>query len=91
MLVQHVKTRGPVTGGAVQLQQLGDKSSQLLNQNIRRIGFSHKAWDILTLGHPNASLAVPLRADFVNARWGRFLHRPLYHGLPWLPRSLSVT
>lgn len=35
VLVQHVKTRGPVAGGTVQLQQLGDKSSQFLNKNIR--------------------------------------------------------
>lgn len=77
MLVHHVKTRRPVAWGAVQLQQLGVKSSQLLNQTIRGIGFSNQAWDIPALGHPDTGLAVPLCLDFVNAVWDRFLHGSL--------------
>ena len=35
VLVQYVETRGPVAGDTVQLEQLGDKGFQLLNQDIR--------------------------------------------------------
>jgi hypothetical protein len=61
-----MKTRGPIADGTVQLQQLGDKGSQFLNQKLRRVGFSNKAWYVVALGNPYASFAVPLRPDLID-------------------------
>jgi hypothetical protein len=65
---------------AVQLQQLGDKGPQFVNQSIRGIGLSNKAGNIRALGHPDTSLAVPLRPYFVNARWCNVPHREILSG-----------
>ncbi len=69
VLVQHMEARSPAADGAIQFQQLGDKRSQFLNQNLGRIGLGNKAWYVVTFGHPDASLVVPLRPDLIHASW----------------------
>ena len=74
VLVQDMKPRRLIAEDSVQLPQLRDQGPQFLCQNIRRIGFSDKTGDIVAFSDPNASLAVPLCANLIDAMRGRCCH-----------------